>query len=331
MTVSICSEGIEKCGSSYRLLAVCAALLPTAGFAQDNSQDLAKKLSNPIASLISVPFQFNYDEGYGPNDGEKAYVNIQPVIPITLNDDWNLISRTILPITWQDDIAGPSGDQFGLGDISQSLFFSPSQADRKRHHLGRRPGLPVADRHRRPARRRKWGAGPTAVVLKQIGGWTVGMLANHIWSFAGDDDRADISSTFLQPFVSYTTKDAWTFTLNTESTYNWETEQWSVPINFMVAKLVVIDKQPISLSAGVRYWAESPAGGPDGWAFAPSSRSCFRRSEAGLGWCALTLRPSLSVALRNTSPTFVDAIAYELGGTYALQHRHPRACPEDLP
>lgn len=118
--------------SGNRRLQIIAALLPalligTTAWAQDNTQDLAKKLSNPIASLISVPFQFNYDSGYGPNDGDKAYVNVQPVIPITLNDNWNLISRTILPVAWQHDIAGPSGDQFGLGDISQSLFFSPSK------------------------------------------------------------------------------------------------------------------------------------------------------------------------------------------------------------
>lgn len=125
----------------------------------------------------------------------------------------------------------------------------------------------------------KWGAGPTAVVLKQSHGWTVGALANHVWSFAGDSDRGDISWTFLQPFVSYTTKDAWTFTLNTENTYNWEAEEWSVPVNFQVAKLVVVDKQPISLFAGVRYWAQSPDSGPDGWAFAPESHFCSRRNE----------------------------------------------------
>jgi hypothetical protein len=104
-------------------------------------------------------------------------------------------------------------------------------------------------------------------VLKQSGGWTVGILANHIWSFAGDRDRLDVNATYLQPFVSYTTKKAWTFTINTESTYNWEAEQWSVPINLMIAKLIVIDKHPISFTAGLRYWAETPEGGPEGLGF----------------------------------------------------------------
>jgi hypothetical protein len=258
--------------SGNRPLQTIAAMLPallvvTAAWAQDDTQDLAKKLSNPIASLISVPFQFNYDSGYGPNDGDKAYVNVQPVIPITLNDNWNLISRTILPIAWQHDVAGPSGDQSGLGDITQSLFFSPSQPTASGIIWGVGPVFLLPTATDELLGGKKWGAGPTGVVLKQFDGWTVGMLANHIWSFAGDSDRSDINSTFLQPFVSYTTKDAWTFTLNTESAYNWERHQWSVPINFQVSKLVVVDKQPISLFAGVRYWAVSPDSGPDGFGF----------------------------------------------------------------
>ena len=249
------------------LLAVCLALVPAAGFAQDDSQDLAKQLSNPVASLISVPFQFNYDEGFGPDDGERVTLNIQPVVPISLNDDWTMISRTILPVIWQNDIAGPSGEQSGLGDITQSLFFSPKNPGPSGIIWGVGPAFLVPTGTDDLLGTGKWGAGPTAVVLKQINGWTVGALANHIWSFAGDGDRADVNSTFIQPFLSYTTPDAWTFGVNTESTYNWETEDWSVPINLFVSKLVKFDQQPVSFTAGVRYWAESPDSGPDGLGF----------------------------------------------------------------
>ena len=228
---------------------------------------MAKKLSNPLASLISVPFQFNYDEGFGSNDGQRATLNIQPVVPISLNEDWNRSSRTILPVIWQNDIAGDFGEQSGLGDITESLFFSPKTPGPSGIVRGIGPVFLVPTATNDLLGGGKWGAGATAVVLKQLGGWTVGALANHIWSVAGDEDRAEISSSFLQPFVSYATKDAWTFGVNTESTYNWETEEWSVPINFTIGKLVKFDKQPVSFTVGVRYWAQSAESGPDGLGF----------------------------------------------------------------
>jgi hypothetical protein len=110
----------------------------------------------------------------------------------------------------------------------------------------------------------KFGLGPTGVALKQIGPWTVGALANHIWSVAGDDGRRDVNATFLQPFLSYTTRDAWTASLNTEASYDWKAEQWSVPINLSLSKLVRFGTQPVSLFGGLRYWAESPESGPEG-------------------------------------------------------------------
>ncbi|WDZ78804.1 transporter [Ensifer adhaerens] len=242
-----------------------AATLTPASSVNAQDADLAKQLSNPVASLISVPFQFNYDRGFGPSDGNKVTLNIQPVIPISLNDDWNVISRTILPVVNQNDIAGDSGHQFGLGDTLQSFFFSPKEPTAGGLIWGAGPVflLPTATDDLLGGE--KWGLGPTAVLLKQEGHWTYGVLANHVWSVAGNDDRDDVSSTFLQPFLSYTTPDAWTFTLNTESTYDWKHDDWSVPINFTVAKLTKFGEQPVSLQLGARYWATAPENGPEGF------------------------------------------------------------------
>jgi hypothetical protein len=109
----------------------------------------------------------------------------------------------------------------------------------------------------------KWAAGPTAVVLKQQSGFTYGMLANHLWSFAGASDRNTISATFLQPFLSFTTKSYTTFGINTESTYDWEHSQWTVPINLTVTQLLRIAGQPLSLQLGPRFYADKPINGPD--------------------------------------------------------------------
>ena len=249
------------------LLALLASLgtAPAVVGAEESQAELAKKLNNPIANLVSVPMQLNYDQDIGLNDQGKRYVlNIQPVIPFSLNENWNLISRTILPLVSQEDIV-PGTDQSGIGDVTQSLFFSPRAPTAGGWIWGAGPVFLLPTASDSLLGGEKWGIGPTVIVLKQQNGWTYGALANHVWSVAGDDARTDISKTFLQPILAYTTSKHTTFSLNMESSYNWESEEWSVPINLLATQLFKVGKQPMSLKLGARYWADSPANGPEGW------------------------------------------------------------------
>ncbi|MBT9611920.1 MAG: transporter [Burkholderiales bacterium] len=250
------------------MLATLLAAAASSPALAEGDAELAKATQNPIAALISLPLQYNYDSDIGPvKDGHKSQLNVQPVIPFSIGTDWNLISRTIVPLISQNDVTPGAGTQSGIGDITQSLFFSPKKPTASGWIWGAGPVFLLPAGHD-DLTADKWGAGPTAVLLKQDSGWTYGALANHIWSFAGADQRRDISSTFVQPFLSYTTKTYTTFGINTESTYDWKSEKWSVPINLSATQLLKIGGQPMTLSAGARYWADSPEGvGPKGWGF----------------------------------------------------------------
>ena len=244
--------------------AVLAVALGASARAQDSDAELAKKLSNPVASLISVPLQGNYDCCYGPEDGGRYTLNVQPVIPFSLNQDWNLIIRTIVPIVKQERTTDLQGSAFGLGDTTQSFFFSP-KAVRNGVTWAIGPAIlwPTGESD---LGSKKWGAGPTALVLKQQNGFTYGMLVNHIWSFAdaGDHDRPDVSSTFIQPFFSHTSKTATTWGINAETSYNWKTGGWTVPVNLSVSHVYKFGGQRVSIGGGPRvYLARDGQQGPE--------------------------------------------------------------------
>ena len=230
-----------------------------------STEDLAKAVANPLASLISLPFQFNQDQDIGPLDGSRSLLNVQPVVPIKLNDSWNIISRTILPFIYQKNIIAKDNSVTGIGDMLQSFFFSPSQASNG-WVWGVGPAVQLPTGTDPQLTTHLWGLGPTAVVLRQIDGWTYGLLFNHIWSVAGPSSEPPINSTYLQPFLAYTTKSAITTTLNSESTYYWKPNLWAVPLNLMVSKVTKIGQQMISIGAGARYWAESTNFSPRGFA-----------------------------------------------------------------
>ncbi len=254
-------------GSFYKIIISVIVILcfgvGSPVFAQDESE-LAKKTQNPVSDLISVPIQNNFNFGVGPDDDLQYVLNIQPVYPMNLSENWNWIHRAIIPFIDQPELAPGFGDEFGLSDIQYQGFLSPAKPGKLIWGVGPVLSFPTAGDEALGTE--KWSAGVGAVALTIKGPWVIGALVTNIWSFAGEDDRADVNQGLLQYFINYNFPGGFYFTSAPVITANWEADsddRWTVPFGGGFGKILKIGKLPINTSLSAYYNVEHPDNGPE--------------------------------------------------------------------
>lgn len=264
-------------------LAFATAAMPAA--AQEQKQQgggsLAEAAQNPIAAMISLPFQNNTYFDIGPDDVTANTTLIQPVVPVSLGEDWNLIARAIVPLVYvegfhESDPFIPNAtidmdDTFGLGDINLSGYFSPKvPTDLGGGKLvwGAGPSMNFNTSTDDEIGSEKWSAGPAAVAVYLNKPWVVGSLFRQLWSFAGNDDRDEVNQFLMQPFVNFNLPDQWYLVSSPVITANWTStasERWTVPVGGGFGKIFKIGGQAINAQTQAFWYAEAPKNGPD-WA-----------------------------------------------------------------
>ena len=250
-------------------IAMCMAFLALASISivgadapapEPDVNALAKQTQNPVADLISLPFQFNFNNGGGLENGTLFNLNFQPVIPFKLTDNWNMIARTIVPVL---SIPGPDGTRFsGVGDIQEQIFISPSKAGKLIWGFGPIFSLPIATTE--PVQTGSWAAGPNFVVLTMPGHWVVGAVMNQLWTFADSSpNNTEINQFFFQYFINYNFGKGWAIVSAPSITANWEASsgnEWTVPFGIGISRTTVFDGRPMSLQIQYFHNVERPEG-----------------------------------------------------------------------
>jgi len=231
----------------------------------ESNTDIAKKLQNPVADLISVPFQSNTNFGFGPQNGTQEVLNIQPVVPFHLNDDWNLITRTVMPLIWNPALTPGGESSFGLGNTTLSLFLSPAHPGKWIWGVGPDILLPATSLS---VGTNLWGAGPSAVALRMDGPWVYGALISNVWSFGGESGSGGnkVNLMTLQPFVNYNFGDGWYAVSSPIITENWladSGQRLTLPVGGGLGKVFRFGKLPINVQLQGFYNAVRPDNGPD--------------------------------------------------------------------
>ena len=243
-------------------LVVATCWAPTS-MAEESAADLARASQNPVADMISLPFQNNTNYNMGPDDDTQNVLNIQPVAPFSINEDTNLITRTIVPIISQPKLFPGGESENGLGDIQFTAFYSPKKPTSGGLIWGAGPVVLMDTASDKILGTGKWSAGPSIVVLKMTGDWVIGALAQNVWDFAGDNDRASVNQFLMQPFINYNFPHipGRYLSFSPIITANWEAsnkDTWTVPIGGQIGQIFRWGKQPINVSAGAYYNVEKP-------------------------------------------------------------------------
>ncbi len=240
-----------------------SAMAQTKGKAE-STEELQKAAQNPVADLISIPLQNNFNFGVGPQDKMQYVGNIQPVVPIHATENWNVITRTIVPLIYQPELAPGVGDVFGLGDIQFTAFLSPAKPGEFIWGVG--PIFQFPSGTNNSMTTGQWCAGPSVVGLRMDGHWVYGALANYISSFAGQSDRGAVSQWLIQPFVNYNMADGWYLTsapIVTADMMANNSDRWTVPLGGGVGKIIRVDRLPVNLQLQGFYNVARPDAGPD--------------------------------------------------------------------
>ncbi|RBP35353.1 hypothetical protein DES53_12220 [Roseimicrobium gellanilyticum] len=227
-----------------------------------SKHDLAKELKNPVSSLTLLPLQFNVEVGAGEGHPVGTTLNIEPVVPFKLNEDWRVITRVVAPVVYQESSIPGFDDAFGLSDIELSLFLAPVKKDGDSLVWGVGPIFEFPTTTDPLLGPEKWGFGPTVVLVKQTGCWTFGLLLNHLWSVGGAGPQ-DVSASFIDAWMSYTWRSGFAVNLESETTYDWEDSQATIPIRAGVSQLVTLGSQPIQFNLDGLYFFEHAPEGPE--------------------------------------------------------------------
>jgi hypothetical protein len=243
------------------MMLTAGLIASSAAHAEMSAEELAKLAQNPVGNLISVPFQNNTNLNFGPLKGTQNILNIQPVIPVSISEDWNVITRTIVPVISMPALSDDVGSTNGIGDVQFTAFLSPAKPGEWIWGAG--PVVQLPTNSSAELGNKNWGLGPSAVVLHIEKGspWVYGVLANNIWSLSSDKQGGSFSNGLIQPFINYNFEGGFYLTTAPIATVDWKAEssqQWTVPVGGGVGKIFHLGKLPVNTQISAYYNVVKP-------------------------------------------------------------------------